>query len=242
MSEDDLQFLVEDGNEVERILESLKLLRLPVSVQFEGAEGSHMSMVVNVDAGKRVFFLDLLGLPEGRRMMEKAVAFSLHGMLDGVTLALRGCKFGGLATLQGIGEAYRIPYPERLVYRQRRDNFRARVLRSMEIPFILRGRHRRGILEGHLDDISNLGCRLIFRQPPFPPLASREIFADLQIQAPAPFGTMTMAIETRYVEEDTESKVISSGCRFVDLRPQVRTQIQRFVVHLQREAMRAQRR
>lgn len=242
MSEDDSRFLVQDRTEIERILESLKLLRLPVSVQFEGSDGSHMSMVVEVDAGERVFFLDLLGLPEGRRMMEKALAFSLHGILDGVTVALLRCKSQGVATVQGVGEAYRIPYPEAVFHRQQRDNFRARVLRSMEIPFTLRGRHRRGALDGRLDDISNLGCRLVFREPPFPPLKSHEVFADLQIQTPKPFGTLIMAAETRHVEVNRESNVVSSGFRFVDLRPNVRTQVQRFVVHLQREAMRAQRR
>lgn len=241
MLENTADYLVQDGAEIERILESLNVLRAPVSILFDGYEGSYVSVVIAVQPRDRLFFLDLLGLPEGRQRMDAGIAFTVQGALEGIPLLLENCRSAGRTQVHAT-EGYVIPFPERVAYLQRRDNFRARVPRATEVPFTLHGGRHRPPLHGWLDDISNLGCRLVFRDSPNPPLAEGELFSNLQIRAPAPYGEMSMAVEARHAEVCATSGRMISGFRFLDLKPAVRASIQRFVVYVQRETLRTQRR
>ncbi len=244
MASDDERYQVQGRNGVQRLLTSLQQARVPVSLRFDDTQDSHLSMLVAVDGKGGRFYLDEVALPRGRRQAEAGAVFSIHAELEGVPIEVTGCRITGQAPLDGV-DAYIVPFPSSLVYRQRRDEFRARVPRAMNVPVSLglpaRAPEQVPPLTGILGDLSASGCRVEFPRKPATPVESGQCFGEVVIDAPEPYGRLEMSAEACHVLQDEEGRTAACGFRFLEVRGGTSQRLQKFLLHLQREALRLQR-
>lgn len=240
MTSDDSRFQVTSPARVRRLLELLSRQRAPVSMRFDDTQDSHVSMVLSVDGDARVFYLDEVGLAVGRRQAEAGAVFSAHAALDGVAVAFKGCRVTGRAVFDGV-DAYAVPFPPQVMYWQRREQFRARVPRGIGVTVTLvadQGKYR---LQGLLEDLSAVGCRVVFQALLPPTDLTGQHFAHVMIDAPEPFGRLELAADACHMFQDSEGRVVAGGFRFAGVSRGVTQSLERFVQHLQREAHRLQR-
>ncbi len=231
------EHLVSDVAEISSILSSLQRLHSQISVHFRGTDQNFLSMIVDVDRDKQVFYLDELSLPSAHKRAEAGDVFSVRGSANGVSVFFNHCQVERVINDEGAA-LYQVPFPKSLAHTQKRDAYRARVMRSMQVKASLLSYERKNPLIGVLLDISNTGCRLGFKQLVDPKFRVLEIFEELYLQLPEPFEGLEVAVEARHAVYNEQQNTTSCGFRFINVDGKVQTVIDRFVIHLQREALR----
>ena len=92
-------------------------------------------------------------------------------------------------------------------------------------------------VEVPLSDIGAGGIGLIIGNPPGVTLQGGEVFPGCRINLPG-VGVLeaTLRVQTTFeVTLKNGSKILRSGCQFVDLRPAMQSLIQRYIIKLERE-------
>lgn len=223
---------VTDPMQIAALLKKVKDSRTLIQVTLPGRATEYNSALLDIQPEQGYLLLDELTPAEGHQLLTAQCELT-------ATIRLRGVDMRFTGTVQEIGGQagiayYRVEFPQRLYYRQRRAAYRVRLGMGLLIPFNI-AREDGKPYQGRLDDISlgGLGAELK-QQTPFDP---GDLLPGCAIQLPNG-DKIDCEIEVRYISKDQQHKKFHLGARFVNLDRTHQHILQRFVAEAERELMR----
>jgi flagellar brake protein len=223
---------VTDPVQIAALLKKVKDSRTLIQITLPGGSTEYNSALLDIHPEQGYLLLDELTPVEGHRLLATQSKLTASIRLRGVDVRFTGTvqEIGGQA---GIA-FYRVGFPQRLFYRQRRSNYRVKLGMGLLIPFNI-ARTDGLPCEGRLDDISLGGIGAELKQ--YTPFDRGDLVPACAIQLPGG-DKIDCEIEVRYISKDDQHKKFHLGARFVNLDPGRKHALQRFVVGAERELMR----
>jgi flagellar brake protein len=228
------RFLVHNKLEIVRILRGLAQRNEMVSAFFNGGKDLLLTTVLAADSEKNEVLLDCGSNETLNKRIVEADKIIFVTSLDNVKVQFVSHRTDS-ARFDGR-EAFRIALPEQVLRLQRREYYRLTTPISSplkcQVPL-----PNGGTVEVPLSDIGAGGIGVIIGTPPGATLESGEVFPGCRINLPG-VGVLEATIRIQSTFEVTlknGSKILRSGCQFVDLRPAMQSLIQRYIIKLERE-------
>ncbi len=200
--------------------------RVPMTIYWGGDGECAVSQILEVDDVRNELMLDMPSLPELQAKLMAAAELVCVAFVDNIKVqfsarSLQRSTSGGYAAL-------RVRLPERLLRLQRREYFRVRTPDTLSASCLVPYAGDRGQYESlRVLDLSVGGMAMLAYPRHFDPNAAGVIdhcFLDLP-----GVGTVTVRMHVAHVEEAGEGQPRRCGCEFVDLSPQARMMLQRYV-------------
>ena len=231
---DDSRFLVHNPQEILRILRGLAHRGELVSAFFNNGKELLLTTVLETDPASNAIWLDY-GSNEGlnQRILDSDKIIFVTSLdsvkIQFVTHHLDKTTFEGQ-------DAFRCAIPGQVLQLQRREYYRLTTPIINPLKCLIPLENGRSV-EAPLADIGGGGIGILLGQPPGLELEPGQMFPGCRISLPE-VGVleMTLRIQTTFeVTLKNGSKVMRSGCQFLDLRPAMQSLIQRYIVKQERE-------
>lgn len=238
--DDDRRHLITRKASIFGVLRSLQKHRSPLTITFRGhAKQTYTSIVLKVDLDEGYFILDEIAPPSGHQRVMDGGIFSIQANDKGVQVAFGNNKVVGAGRNDGAA-IYKIPLPKQLLYKQRRDAYRAHIALADQVEVKLISYERQKPLVGRIIDISSTGCKIEFPYLVDPAFEDMEVFDEVSFDLPeAEFDTSVLcAAEARRAVYFEDKHTTQCGFRFLNPDGRNQREIDRFVAYLQREARR----
>lgn len=238
-NDDDRKHIVTRQASIFAVLRSLQKSRAPLTLSFGDKEQQFTSIILKVDLEEGFFLLDEIAPPSGHDKAMTGKTFTIHANDKGVQVAFSGNRVVGAGRNEGAA-IYKIPMPRQLLYKQRRDAYRAHIAMSDQVEVKLISYERQKPLVGRIIDISSTGCKVEFPYRVEPEFAETEVFDELTFDLPVTeFDTSVLcAAEARRAVYQNDKQITQCGFRFINPDGRNQREIDRFVAYLQREARR----
>jgi len=219
---------------LKRLQEAHVLLRITIP----GENQAYLSALLEVHPVDGYLLLDELNPPEGNAALQRARRL-------GVSAQLRGVDISFTTDLIDTGSSaqiayYRLAMPQGMRYQQRRTSYRARISLARMIPVLLT-RDDGTTLEGQLFDISVGGIGTHYKPGKTIDIQQGGVWDECIIRLD---GTQEIrsALEVCFIGEDSRSRQLRLGGKFLNLaRPQIKI-IENFVAALERDWLKKLRR
>ncbi len=224
---------VTDPMQITALLKKVKDSRTLIQVTLPGQQATeYNSALLDIHPEQGYLLLDELTPAEGHQLLTAQSKLT-------ATIRLRGVDMRFTSTVQEIGGQagiafYRVVFPQRLYYRQRRSNYRVKLGMGLLIPFNI-ARADGKPYEGRLDDISLGGLGAELKQ--HTPFDRGDLLPTCAIQLPSG-DKIDCEIEVRYISKDEQHNKFHLGARFVKLDRTHKHTLQRFVAEAERELLR----
>lgn len=215
------------------VLRALQSDRSSISIQFDNSGALYASMVLNVSLRDRNFILDEFSTVEAHRRAETGSAFTLRASVNGIKVVAKDLTLSKVGK-DGDGLFYEINFPEKLLYLQRRDAFRAWVPGTLMVSALCKSDNHPKGFNGRIQNMSATGFRLLAEGKIIPEPEMLEAFS---VSAHLPLinqdlNCLADAVYSQYIQERGQTIV---GSRFGNLGRSEQVAINRFVTQLQRE-------
>jgi c-di-GMP-binding flagellar brake protein YcgR len=192
-------------------------------------------MVLDADLKDKVFHLDEFSNSTARKRAEEGARFSLRASINGIRVHAKDLTVARIGR-DNNGKFYEIAFPERMLYLQRRDAFRAWVPGTLMVGAILQSKNRLEKIKGRLQNISATGFRLLIDgkiEPPFEMLEE----LDCEIHLGNIDQDIKGPVEAVYSQYWQDSNQTVCGFQFGSIPRQVQITINRYVTQLQRDSI-----
>lgn len=222
------------------ILRSVQKSRAPLTLHFHGHNHTACtSIILKVDLEEGYFLLDEIAPASGHKLAMNQTPFSVQATDKGVEIVFRNNKVVGAGRNQGA-VVYKVPLPRKLLYKQRREAYRAHIALADQVEVKLTSYERSKPLAGRIIDISSTGCKIEFDYMVDSGFSDLEVFDELIFDLPAnEFSTSVLcAAEARHADYFPDKQVTQCGFRFLNPDGRNQREIDRFVAYLQRQARR----
>ena len=180
------------------VLRTLQADRSSISVQFNGNGAMYSSLVLDVNLKNRTFQLDEFSPREAHRQAEAGTPFSIRASINGIRVHAKDMSIKRVRQ-DADGLYYELAFPERLLYLQRRDAFRAWVPATLMVAAnCVNAKYPDG-LHGRVLNMSATGFRLVIEGKIDPPPGMLEEFA-LTMSLPLIDHDLSCPAEAVYVQ------------------------------------------
>lgn len=231
-SEDASRYLVRHDGEVLRILRDVMQDKNILTAYSEGGKDFMLTSLIGIDEANAALYLDYGADEEmNRRLLasEEVVFTTSHNQVR-VQFSV-----GGLAQATYQGEnAFRAPLPRTLLRLQRREYYR--LVTSVANPIKCLVHTDLGELETTVVDISIGGIGILAYQKDLPLHAGRA-YHGCRLTLPG-IGQLAVSLSIRTTFEvvlRSGKHSHRAGCQFIDLPPSLETEIQRYIIRIDRE-------
>lgn len=211
----------------------LQRQHLLVSISISGTSNIYNSMLVNVDTENHTMLLDILHPELAHQQLMKKKKFIFNVTHEGVKISFKG-------TIKKLVEdegkpAYLIEFPEKLIYQQRRQYFRAPICKDTILPITLTNTETNSRCEGIINNVSRGGICMQFDHNVNFKFDKFEILS-------AHFHTnenieITCNVEIRNVTSDSVHRHQLVGAKFKDLTKLQKRHIQNFSLSIERRML-----
>lgn len=217
------------------VLRTLQADRSSISVQFNGNGAMYSSLVLDVNLKNRTFQLDEFSPREAHRQAEAGTPFSIRASINGIRVHAKDMAIKRVLQ-DADGLYYELAFPERLLYLQRRDAFRAWVPATLMVAAnCVNAKYPDG-LHGRVLNMSATGFRLVIEGKIDPPPGMLEEFA-LTMSLPLIDHDLSCPAEAVYVQYQQDRNHTVLGFRFGNMGRGDQVAVNRFVTQLQRESI-----
>lgn len=217
------------------VLRTLQSDRSSISVQFNGNGAMYSSLVLNVNLKTRTFQLDEFTPREAHRQAEAGTPFSMRASINGIRVHAKDMVIGRIMK-DADGLFYELPFPERLLYLQRRDAFRAWVPGTLMVAASCTNATHAESINGRVLNMSATGFRLVVEGKINPPPGMLEEFATV-MSLPLIEHKLACPAEAVYVQYQQDRDQTILGFRFGNMGRGDQIAVNRFVTQLQRESI-----
>ena len=226
---------VTDPDQIGVLLQQLHDGHNLLAVRLRGIDDVFMSAIIEVSSQHRYIVLDELVPAAGAKAIDANRQLLIRSRLNNVTLEFES-EVTAIGDESGLA-FYRLPYPARIEYQQRRTHFRASVPLEKSIPlqFITPQDH---MLQAELRDISLGGFSGRLRSGYLDDLETGLFIPRCVITLPSKHK-VCCAVQICYLERmmGTAPRI---GARYVDLERRDHRQLEQFIAKLDREFKRKQ--
>ncbi len=232
-TESDSERYYTNAADIYSVLRSLQLQRSSINIQFDKSTSLFSSIILNTNLKEKFFILDAFNPKVGHKLAEEGKSFSFLASYKGIKVNCKNLRVK--KTLEESGAPlYKIEFPAKLLYLQRREAFRVHVPAALKINTTCSSEARGQTLTGRLFNISATGFRLEFSGRLEPEISLMEMF-NTRISGLPDDSSIQCNTTVVHIEYDEEKDKTICGCHYDELeRPQQRI-IDHFVNFLQRE-------
>ncbi len=216
------------------VLRYLQSNHSTISLQFDSSALSYNSLILDVDSQEHHVLFDEIKSREGHCLIDTGTPFSIRASVEGIRVHASGMQLSRTLNDQS-GVVYKVPFPEKVLYLQRRDAFRTSVPDSLTVHASMFSSRRIASLSGLVVDISMTGIRIRFTGKASPALDIDELL-DLQISAPTLDQTISCRAELRNQRYDDACEQTICGYRFVNVNRISEMMFSKFIAQLQLES------
>lgn len=221
------------GTEIYSVFRTLQSQHYAINIQFSPQGSFYNSLIVKADLEKKAIYLDEFVPREGHLKAVGKMPFSLHATLNGIKIHGKNLVVSNLHT-DDSGILYRVPFPDKLLYLQRRDAYRVRVPSFMGLKVHCLSKSSNKTLVANVLNMSVTGFRMAIEGQPEPELEIAEEF-DTNLAGVDDDQPLQCRVSVANVYYDKLKDATICGCNFIDLETPTQIKINRFVTHLQRE-------
>ena len=217
------------------LLKRLQSARALVSVTIDKDITSYNTLIIDILGKEQLFFLDELSSESAHKAIRKGTKIHFDGRIKGVQV-----KF--VTQVNAIDDSnniamYRLPLPEKMLYRQRRRHYRAAVDTEhhlgISIPVPLKQR-----ITGSIIDISAGGFCSKLELSEKNTIQEQQAIYDATISLPG-HNSITCDIEVRSIRHYPEHGYSLLGGKFLEIEPNQQTHVERIVAMLDRNQRRS---
>ncbi len=217
------------------LLKRLKSARAQVSITIDDDKTLYNTIIIDVLASEERFFLDEINSDTAHKNIRKGTAIHFDSRIKGVQVKLE-TQVLAIENSNSIA-MYRLGLPEKMLYRQRRQHYRATANNDQQlgvsIPVPLKQR-----ITGSIVDISAGGfcSRLDLLEKDT--LQEQQAIFDATISLPG-HNSISCDIEVRSVRHYPEQGYSLVGGKFIEIEPYKQTHVERIVAMLDRNQRRS---
>jgi c-di-GMP-binding flagellar brake protein YcgR len=226
---------VTDPDQISSLLQKLHESHSLLAVRLRGIDDIFMSAIIEVSPQQRYIVLDELAPAAGAMAIKANQRVLIRSRLNNVTIEFES-EVTDIGTESGLA-FYRLPYPSRIHYKQRRTHFRASVPIEKQVPLQI-VTPQEHTLHAELRDISLGGFSGRFRSG---------YLDDLETGLHVPRCVITLpnkhkiccSVQILYLERMI-GFAPRVGARYVDLDRRDHRQLEQYIAQLDREFKRKQ--
>jgi len=228
------------STEIGKALSTVVQSRSPLTLRIDDRLTPYMSLLVEVDSDEKVFYIDELLPKNGNKMLVAGERFSITALSRGIPVFFKDNQILSTEEIDG-SLAYKIAFPTRLVYEQRRQFFRISVGITQNCDAVLARveaddeETKQASIRGRVIDISQRGIGIQFPGELVPELSIGEWLQECEIGLPDD-EVVNCPAEVSHFFYDEDRDISTCGLSFHELDKQQQRKIDRYVLHLQREA------
>lgn len=216
------------------VLHSLQTNNCSINLQFDRSALSFSSLILDVDSQGLHILLDEIKPRAGHHLIDTGTPFSIRASVGGIRVHASGMQLTRTLNDQS-GVLYKVPFPEKVLYLQRRDAFRTPVPGTLSVHASISSSKRIAAISGMVMDMSMTGVRICLMGKTSPALNIEELF-DLHINGPALEQMINCKAELRNQHFDPDCERTVCGFRFVNVNRISETMLGRFIAQLQLES------
>lgn len=149
-----------DFAEIYRALQRLIRYAQSVTCKFEGIPDKFSSAITKVDLKNKAFAFDRIIPEAGNELLQKGRAMQVTADFRGILVKF---TIQGKIKYRAQSQEYIGSFPEKLLYLQRRNAYRAMVPRTYTVYIILRTSEGSSEFKGRLQDVSGSGFKAYFK-------------------------------------------------------------------------------
>ena len=230
---DDQERYYTQSGEIYHIFRTLQTAHATINIQFNNTGPLYSSLVVDTILKKKIILLDEFNPSVGNYKAVGRTPFSIHASLNGVKIH---CSDNVIITsfANDTGILFRIPFPDRLLYLQRRDAYRAAIPGSLGIEARCSSNTRTQTLVARVLNISSTGFRMALGGQPSPEIKPGEQL-ETQIIGLMEDEPMECIINIAHCRYDEVKDKTFCGCQFINLHAPSQMTTNQFVAQLQRQ-------
>ncbi|MFT7109463.1 MAG: c-di-GMP-binding flagellar brake protein YcgR [Psychrobacter glaciei] len=146
--------------EIYRAIQRLIRYAPKMTVRFEGVDDAFGTAITKVDLKSKAFAFDKLIPEAGNELLKSGKRLELTADFRGIMVSFY--LEGGTKYRSGNQE-YVAKFPEKVLYLQRRDAYRAMVPRTYTVYCVFRSSESDKVFKGRLQDISGSGFKAYFK-------------------------------------------------------------------------------
>lgn len=231
-SEDATRYLVRHGSEIERVLRGVQEDRTIVAAYGENGRDFLLTSIIAVDLKQSAVYLGYGPDEKLNTLLLTSQSTTFATTHDQVRVQFSANRVEKV--MYGREPAFRIPFPQELLRLQRREYYR--LVTSVVNPVKCMINTGEGMLETVVVDISIGGVGILAYQEG-PSLEAGAIYHGCRISLPGT-GEFALSLEVCTTFDITLKNgrhTHRAGCKFIDLPPSVETEIQRYIIRVDRE-------
>lgn len=234
LSDDPDRYYTNPGD-IHGVFRALQADRSTINIQFSAQGPLYNSLILQASLRQRIILLDEISPGAGHDRAVNGEPFSLRASVRGIRVYAPNLRIISQAR-DDDGIYYRVAFPEKLLYLQRRDAFRVPVPARLEMAARCFFEERDPIAAA-VENLSATGIRLLVPGELAPSLEAMSPFT-LKLTLPAPEkGILDLKATLIHQHHDRGRNVTVCGCRFEDLKRSDHITLNRVVTQLQREVL-----
>jgi len=213
------------------LLARIKEARGSVLIHFAKNNNQFSSAILEINPDNLTIVFDEFVPKEGHDTLLKLKQFNVTARIEGVSIHFKS-ELKAVNTDNEIS-SYTTQYPIRILYEQRRKAFRVPVSKNTEIPVTISTETDR-VYEAYLVDLSSEGIGAYIETNDEFTEYGKKYFCKIHL----PNGSfISSELELRYIKPDERIEKLQIGCKFINLTTPQRNLLERFIMTLQREAI-----
>lgn len=218
----------------ERITELLLRIaqsRIGLSVHFSDHNIKYSSILLEVDKNKRIVILDELMPRDGNNFLLSNQTAHITAKLAGANIHFRSAVLN--VDNDSTHTNFLMTFPERLIYEQRRAAFRVRMSSGSIVSVTIRA-DSQVEYQGYLFDISSSGVGVFVESSADLLVREQPYYCKIHL----PGGKFVSGeFQVRFLKQDKKLHQLQVGGLFLNLSGPQRQTLDRFVMTLQRDAI-----
>lgn len=235
MSDIDKKFLLEKTADIYGALRRIVLLKHAIRIKIEGSDEHYSTALTHASMKNQSFFFDRIIPSGGNDLIRKGKAFIIVSDAQGIKIEF---KVTGRRAYQKDKEQYRVEFPEKVLYLQRRTAYRVDVPPAHRILLRLDlDEDGKQPLIGRVVDLSSSGFKAIFGEQ-----ANEQIGQEQRIDiAQMKFNeqnNLDCSLDAKYIYFNQEKKQTYIGFSFAMISPMGQRYLDKLITQFQWEARR----
>ena len=217
------------------LLHRLQDARALISLQIGKETTCYNSLIMRIESRNEFFYLDEISPHLAHKKISRGVLLHIIGRIKGVVIEFT-CKVMQVENDTSIA-MYKVAFPDRLAYRQRRRHFRANVNDAQNISIAIPYNFQQHIL-GELVDISASGICTKISYAESQQLDEDHAIHEATLRLPGS-NKLTLNLKVRNIRHFPEEGYSLVGGEFIDMHPTQQSHLDRIVAMLDRSQRRS---
>ncbi|EAT12508.1 hypothetical protein HF888_12180 [Bermanella marisrubri] len=236
LEQDNSDNYLHSKEEIYRAIQRLIRYAPRVTARFEGVDEAFATAITKVDLKSKAFAFDKLIPDAGNDILKSGKQLQLSADFRGILVQM---DLGGELKYRSQNQEYIAKFPDKLLYLQRRNAYRAMVPRTYEVYCVFRSSEDERLFKGRLQDISGSGFKAYFKGRVGEHLKAIGNFDESTLHVGD--ESMDCGLDARHAIYDEKKDMTFCGFSFQPLTGMKQRYVEQLVNQLQYEEQRKQR-